>query len=158
MGGRNHCIVVSIWYIYSSYRVTNLAKWLKYWCPGAEVRRLLQAPSGGWIQPYQHLRKPRPQVNYQNLTCNLAWTEARGSRAIVLAPRSTDRGYWCSLLALTVFQTKGAGLLGWGACALGLGGWLEAIKDNLIWKRNLTVSHFSLSGIANGKSSKLLQI
>ena len=26
MGGRNHCMVIPIWYLFSSYRDTNLAK------------------------------------------------------------------------------------------------------------------------------------
>ncbi len=29
MGGRNQCIVVSIWYLFSSYRDADLAKLLK---------------------------------------------------------------------------------------------------------------------------------
>lgn len=46
----------------------------------------------------------------------------------------TKIGHSCCLLAQIVFRLEGAGLLGRGACALGLAGdgWVEGMKYNFI--------------------------
>jgi hypothetical protein len=52
--------------------------------------------------------------------------------------------YLCRLLAQIVFGSEGTGLLGDGACALGLGGWVKA-NNNAFLIRNFSRSSSSPS-------------